>query len=135
MIVLNIDLSLLLSNNISLMNKCPFELVHVYFLIRLIWPHVASDGVFGAPKKSSMMTFASEFVRKSLTGAWLDDPEANALRFDMNAMSDASQVIHLCFFFLKIYGRVDLPPHLLGGHPADKQDQAAKWRSLTGPSE
>ena len=36
MVVSNIDLSLLLSYKISVLNKFPFELGHVIFLIQLI---------------------------------------------------------------------------------------------------
>ena len=76
-----------------------------------------------------MMTFTSEFVRKSLTGVRPDDPEAIPHTFVAIATSDVSQVLHMCFS-QKNQISSHLTPHLSGGRPSDKQDQAAYWRSL-----
>ncbi len=129
MIVSNIDLSLLLSNKISAKNKYPSKSVWEYVEIQLIWPLLVSGGIFGTLEKSWMMTFTSEFVRKSLTGVRPDDPEAIPHTFVAIATSDVSQVLHMCFS-QKNQMSSHLTPHLSGGRPSDKQDQAAYWRSL-----
>ena len=80
-----------------------------------------------------MWTFASEFVQKSLTGVRPDDPEAIPLNFDTITIRGVSGNTFV-LFCEKNQLPSQLTPHLLGGHPVDKQDQAAYWRSLWGPS-
>jgi len=49
--VLNIGLSLLLSVKISIMTKIPLEIVNNVVVVQLIWPLVASGGIFGSHRK------------------------------------------------------------------------------------
>jgi hypothetical protein len=72
-----------------------------------------------------MRTFASESVRKSLTGVRSDDPEVIPHTFVHFAARGVSQVMHMCFFCKMPSAESTSPPHLLGGHPVDKKDQAA----------
>ena len=78
----------------------------------------------GTPKKSWMVTFASEFVRKSLTGVRPDDPEAIPLPFVIIAIRCVSRIIHLCFSQSKPWFDTNCPPTCQG---------VTQWTNRTKP--
>ena len=109
--VLNIGLSLLLSIDISVMNKLPYELAVEFFVSQLIWPLVALGGVFGPLQILWMRTFASEFVQEPLMGARPNDLEVIPLTFDVIVTRSVSLVMQMCLFCFSSCTESPSPPH------------------------
>jgi len=92
-----------------------------------MWPLLLQVTFLKHLRKSWMVTFASEVVRKSLTGVRPDDPEAIPLTFVIITKRCVSRIIHLCFSQTKPWFDSTCPPTCQG------VTQRTNWtKPLTG---